>query len=129
MPLELGRTLLAKGQIERRAKRKAAAKASLGHALAIFEEIGAALWAEKTQAELARVALRHAAPDELTETERRVAELAASGLKNRQVAGELFLSPKTVEANLARVYRKLDIHSRAELGARLADRAREPEQT
>jgi DNA-binding CsgD family transcriptional regulator len=122
MPLELGRTLLVKGQIERRAKRKAAAKRSLEHALAIFEEIGARLWVDKSQAELARVGLRRAAPDELTETERRVAELAASGLKNHEVAAELFLSPKTVEANLARVYRKLAIHSRAELGARLVHR-------
>jgi DNA-binding CsgD family transcriptional regulator len=56
---------------------------------------------------------------DLTEGERRVAELAASGLTNRQVATRLFLSPKTVDANLGRVYRKLGIHSRAELGARL----------
>jgi DNA-binding CsgD family transcriptional regulator len=46
-----------------------------------------------------------------------VADLAASGLTNRQVAAQLFMSPKTVEANLARVYRKLGIRSRAELGA------------
>jgi DNA-binding CsgD family transcriptional regulator len=50
-----------------------------------------------------------------------VAELAASGLTNREVAIAAFISPKTVEANLARVYRKLDIRSRAELGARMAD--------
>jgi DNA-binding CsgD family transcriptional regulator len=129
MPLEFGRTLLVKGQIERRAKRKAAAKESLEHALGILEEVGAVLWAEKARAELARVGLRRAAPDELTETERRVAELAASGLKNREVAAELFLSPKTVEANLARVYRKLEIHSRAELGARLVGIGRESAQT
>jgi DNA-binding CsgD family transcriptional regulator len=120
MPFELGRTLLAKGQIERRGKHKAAAKESLGQALAIFEELGAPLWAEKARAELARVGLRRAASDDLTETERRVAELAASGLTNREVAAQLFMSPKTVEANLARAYRKLGIHSRAELGARLA---------
>lgn len=54
--------------------------------------------------------------DELTPTEQRVAGLAASGLTNREVAAELFLSPKTVEAYLARIYRKLDIRSRAELG-------------
>lgn len=56
---------------------------------------------------------------ELTATERRIAELAASGLTNRQVAEQSFMSPKTVEANLARVYRKLGIASRAELGARM----------
>ena len=54
---------------------------------------------------------------ELTATERRIAELAASGLTNRQVGERSFMSPKTVEANLARVYRKLGIASRAELGA------------
>lgn len=129
MPFELGRTLLTAGQVERRAKRKAAAKRSLERALAIFERLGAPLWAEKAQAELARVGLRHAPRDELTETERRVAELAASGLTNREVAAKLFVSPKTVEANLARAYRKLDIHSRAELGARLAGVGRAPAQT
>jgi DNA-binding NarL/FixJ family response regulator len=50
-----------------------------------------------------------------------VAELTASGLKNREVASRLLVSPKTVEATLARVYRKLGIHSRAELGSRLVD--------
>jgi DNA-binding CsgD family transcriptional regulator len=119
MPFELARTLLVKGRIERRAKRKAAAKESLEQALAIFERLPAPLWAEKARNELARVGLRRA-PDDLTETERRVAELAASGLTNREVAAQLFLSPKTVEANLARAYRKLGIRSRAELGARLA---------
>jgi DNA-binding CsgD family transcriptional regulator len=61
-------------------------------------------------------------PDELTATEARVAALAASGMTNREVAAAAFLSPKTVEANLSRVYRKLAIHSRAELGAWLAQR-------
>ena len=53
-------------------------------------------------------------------SERRVAELAATGLTNREVALAAFMSPKTVEANLSRVYRKLGITSRAELGARMA---------
>jgi DNA-binding NarL/FixJ family response regulator len=52
--------------------------------------------------------------------EQRVAELAARGLTNKEVAGTLVISPKTVEAHLARVYEKLGIASRAELGARLA---------
>ena len=54
-------------------------------------------------------------------------KLAASGLTNRQVAAALFISPKTVESNLARAYRKLDIRSRAELGAHVA--ANPPDQT
>jgi DNA-binding NarL/FixJ family response regulator len=56
----------------------------------------------------------------LTPSEQRVAELAASGMTNRDVAATLFISPKTVEHNLARAYRKLGIHSRAELGQRIS---------
>ena len=118
MPLELARTLLVRGEIARRGRRKRAARESLMRALAIFERLGAMLWAERARTDLARLGLR-AAPGELTESERRVAELAASGLTNRDVAAQLFISPKTVEANLSRAYRKLGIHSRAELGARL----------
>jgi hypothetical protein len=80
---------------ERRAKHKAAAKESFEPALAIFKQLGAPLWAEKARAELARIGLGRAAADELTETERRVAELAASGLTNREVAARLFMSPKS----------------------------------
>jgi len=119
MPFELGRTLLVRGQIERRLKQRAAAKGSLEAALGVFDRLHAPLWADKARAELARVGLRRS-PGELTEGERRVAELAASGLTNREVAARLYMSPKTVEANLARAYRKLGIHSRAQLGARLA---------
>jgi len=75
-----------------------------------------ALWAQRTRAELDRAAGRRTGGD-LTESEKPVADLAASGLTNRQVAAQLFMSPKTVEANLARVYSKLGIRSRAELGA------------
>jgi DNA-binding CsgD family transcriptional regulator len=79
------------------------------------------VWAQRARSELARLG-RVDDPDELTATEARVAALAASGLTNREVAAAAFLSPKTVEANLSRVYRKLAIHSRAELGAWLAQR-------
>jgi DNA-binding CsgD family transcriptional regulator len=70
------------------------------------------------------VPVRHGAPLELTPTEEQVAKLAAIGRTNREVAKELFISPKTVEANLARAYRKLGIASRAELGAVMAARKR-----
>ena len=83
-----------------------------------FEALGSPPWAQRARDEIARLGLRHRGPDELTESERRIAELAASGMTNRQVAEAAFVSPKTVEANLARVYRKLGIRSRAELGAR-----------
>ena len=67
--------------------------------------------------------IRRGAPETLTATEERVARLAAAGRTNREVAQALFIAPKTVEANLARVYRKLEITSRAELGARMVDYA------
>jgi DNA-binding CsgD family transcriptional regulator len=118
--IEVARTLLVAGQLARRQRKKRAAKDYLEQAYGLFERMGARLWAERAAAELGRVGLRPAAPDELTSSERQVAELTASGLKNREVAAQLFRSPKTVEATLARVYRKLEIHSRAELGARLA---------
>jgi DNA-binding NarL/FixJ family response regulator len=122
MPLELARTLLVRGQIHRRHKRKRAARDSLAQALELFERSGAVLWAARAREELGRVGLRPRGPRELTPAERRVAELAASGLTNQQVAAAAFLSAKTVEDNLTRVYRKLGIRSRAELGVRLAQR-------
>jgi DNA-binding CsgD family transcriptional regulator len=124
LPLELARSLLVQGQIERRLKRKRPARASLERALAVFDSLGAALWAERARAELARTGVRHADAGELTPTEARVAELAARGRTNRQIAEMVFLSPKTVEANLARVYRKLGVRSRAELGRAIAERER-----
>jgi DNA-binding CsgD family transcriptional regulator len=121
MPFELARTLLVDGVIERRLRRRARAKASFEQALAIFEDLGAALCAGQARAELDRVGLRRAADGALTEIERRVAELAAEGRTNRDVAAAVCISPKTVEANLARAYRKLGITSRAQLGARMAN--------
>jgi DNA-binding CsgD family transcriptional regulator len=119
LPFDLACTLLVRGRLHRRAKQRRAAAEALRAALERFEQLGAPSWIERTRAELDRVGLRRA-PDELTATERRVAELAASGLTNREVASKAFMSPKTVQANLARVYRKLGISSRAELGARMS---------
>lgn len=121
-PFELGRTLLAKGTIERRAKQRAAARESLRRALELFDALGAPLWAERAAAELARVAGRPIAGGGLTETERRIAELAAEGLANREIAARLFVTVRTVEANLTRVYAKLGVRSRAALASRLVHR-------
>jgi DNA-binding NarL/FixJ family response regulator len=97
----------------------------LRDALAAFEQLGTELWANRARAALA--GRRTKAParqrDALTVAERQVAELAASGMTNRDMAAKLFISSKTVEANLARVYRKLSIGSRAELGERLGKTA------
>ena len=122
LTIESARTLLVAGQIERRQRRKTVAAGHLRRAQEAFEQMGAALWAERARTELARVGLRRFAPAQLTSSEQRVAELAAAGRTNREVAAQLFISPKTVEANLARIYRKLGVRSRAELGAQLATR-------
>jgi DNA-binding CsgD family transcriptional regulator len=117
-PFDLARTLLSLGRLQRRRKQRKVARESFGRALETFEELGAPLWVEKARAELERTHLREA-PSELTPSEEQMARLAASGLKNREIAERLFVSPKTVEANLARAYRKLGVRSRAELGAAL----------
>jgi DNA-binding CsgD family transcriptional regulator len=122
-PFELARTYLAQGSIERRAKQKADARAALRHAEAIFDDLGARLWLERTQRELARTGVSRSLDRHLTPTERRVAELAATGAHNKEIAGALFVSVKTVEANLSRVYAKLGIRSRVELASGLANRA------
>jgi DNA-binding NarL/FixJ family response regulator len=122
LPFELARSLLIEGQIQRRAKHKRAAKEGLAEALTIFKQLGSPDWADRARSELGRIGLRPGPRSELTTTERQVAELAGAGHTNREVAQLLFMSPKTVEANLSRIYRKLEIHSRAELGARMAGR-------
>ncbi len=122
LPFELGRTFLVRGAVQRRAKRKREARDTLTQALEIFEGLGAAAWAERTRAELARIGGRAASSLDLTPTEARVAELVAAGGTNREVADALFVSVHTVEANLKRIYRKLGIRSRTELASTLPSR-------
>lgn len=104
-PFERGRTLLAQGTIERRAKRRAAAREGLTAALSLFDALGAGLWAGQAAAELARIPGRGRASGELTETERHVAD----ALSNKEVATRLFVSVRAVEANLSKVYAKLGV--------------------
>jgi DNA-binding NarL/FixJ family response regulator len=120
MPFERARTLLVLGQVHRRAKRKRLAKEALTAALDIFENVHSELWAERTRTELQRVATRQA-PATLTPTERQIAQLAADGLTNKLIAARMFVSAKTVEANLSRVYRKLGISARTQLGRALTE--------
>ena len=117
-PLERGRTLLCLGMVRRQAQQKKASRQALEQALSIFEELGARLWAEKARAELRRISGRAPASDELTESERRVAQLAAGGRTNKEIAAELYMGVSTVEAHLSHVYRKLGVR-RAELARRL----------
>jgi len=118
-PLELGRALLSAGSVERRLHRKRAARERLERALELFEGLGATLWAGRARSEIARIGGRGAAiGNELTEMERKIAELVCGGHSNKEVATTLQISPKTVEWNLSKIYRKLGVHSRGELAAR-----------
>ena len=123
LPFELGWTLLVKGRLQRRARRKRQASETLEAARDLFVSLRAPGFAERAEGELARMGM-HRAGAALTPTELRIALLAADGSTNREIARAAFISPKTVEANLARVYRKLGIRSRAELGAHMANQPR-----
>ena len=125
MPFERARTLLVLGRLQRRLGKRRVARSTLEEALRTFEKIGTTLWADKARGELRRLGTHPERTAELTPTEQRIAELTARGLTNRAVAAALLISPKTVEANLARIYQKFEIRSRAELGRRMAD-ARRP---
>jgi DNA-binding CsgD family transcriptional regulator/DNA polymerase III delta prime subunit len=118
-PFERARTLLALGQAHRQARKRRASREALEQALAIFERLEARLWALRARSELQRISGRRAGSQQLTETEQRVASLAAQGLSNKEIAAALFMSVHTVEAHLTRVYRKLGIRSRAALAHRL----------
>jgi DNA-binding CsgD family transcriptional regulator len=118
-PFELGKTLLVLGRARRRANRRKAARETLQNALQTFETLGAALWAEKVRAELARIGGRAPSEGRLTPVEERVAALVAEGRTNREVAAALHLSDRTVEGHLSRVYVKLGVRSRVELARAL----------
>jgi DNA-binding CsgD family transcriptional regulator/tetratricopeptide (TPR) repeat protein len=115
MPFERARTQLLLGQLQRRQRQREASAATLRAALHTFNDLGTALWADRAKAELARGTPGRQRSNGLTPSERRVAELAVSGMTNRDIAAALFISPKTVEVNLSRIYRKLKVRSRLEL--------------
>jgi DNA-binding NarL/FixJ family response regulator len=120
MPFERARTLLVRGQVQRRAGRRRAAREDVGAALAVFRSLGAGAWASRATEELGRIGGRTAGGSALTVSERVVAELAAAGRSNREIAAELVVSVRTVESQLSAAYRKLDIQSRGQLPAALA---------
>jgi DNA-binding CsgD family transcriptional regulator len=121
-PFEEARTRLCYGERLRRAKRQRDARAQLGHALQGFEKTGAAIFAERTRDELALLGDRPRRPvgDALSPQELQVASLVAQGMRNREVAARLFLSPKTIETHLAHVFRKMRVKSRTELAVTLS---------
>ena len=119
-PFEAARSRLALGQVYRRAGYKGMANEALNTAASAFADLGIPRWAERARDEAGRVGL-HPTTTTLTETERRVAVLVGSGRSNQETADELFVSVKTVEANLTRIYRKLSLRSRTELAHRLTE--------
>ena len=126
LPFERARTLLAMGQVLRRRREKREARLVLEQALTEFDRLGARVWAERARAELARVP-SHPSAAALSTTENEIARLAAEGLTNKQIADRAFVSPKTVEANMTRIYGKLGIRSRAELGRAMVEMERTAE--
>jgi DNA-binding CsgD family transcriptional regulator len=125
LDFETARTALVLGQVQRRRRRRAAARASFERAEALFGALGATLWTERAARERERLDPAAAADPSLTPAEERTAALAASGLTNREIAAQVFVSEKTVEVTLTRVYRKLGIRSRAQLGGWAVANARE----
>jgi DNA-binding CsgD family transcriptional regulator len=124
LPFELARTELCWGERQRRAGLRRSARAHLGRALAMFEELGAVPWADRTQAELSAAGQRRPATSpgplaELTPHERQVVSVVAGGASNEEASAELFLSVKTIEKHLTSAYRKLGVRSRSQLAALL----------
>jgi DNA-binding CsgD family transcriptional regulator len=118
-PFERARTLLALGTVQRRAQHRRIARETLEEAAGIFERLGARAWLEKARSELRRIGGRTAPGDELTPSERRIAELVAEGKTNKEVAAFLVVADRTVESTLTQIYRKLNVRSRTELARRL----------
>jgi DNA-binding CsgD family transcriptional regulator/tetratricopeptide (TPR) repeat protein len=124
-PFDRARTELCYGERLRRARRRCDARIQLRAALTTFERLGARPWAERAAAELRATgetirSSDEARSDELTPQELEIARLVGGGATNREAATALYLSPKTIEAHLSRIYRKLRVRSRTELARRLA---------
>lgn len=118
MPFELARTLLVQGTIERRARRRQAARDSLDRALTIFDQLGSPLWAAKARRELSKITTRPSV-HRLTETENRVATLVTQGLTNREIASAMFVTENTVQTHVRHIFQKFGVRSRTELAAQL----------
>lgn len=124
MPFERARTLFLRGRAKRALGLRRDARADLDEAWVVFHRLGAAAWEARALDEGRRIPGRTAGGPDLTAAERAVAELAAAGRSNREIAAELVLSVRTVESQLSAVYRKLELRSRAGLAAALATTGR-----
>ncbi|MDH6541342.1 DNA-binding CsgD family transcriptional regulator [Streptomyces sp. SPB4] len=119
LPLEQGRTLLALARVERRRRRRAPARAALSAAAEVFAGAGATPWLGLARETPPETAAPHPGVAALTEGEAKLALLVGGGASNQEAAAKLFLSVKTVEARLTRIYQKLDVRSRAQLATAL----------
>jgi DNA-binding NarL/FixJ family response regulator len=117
MPFERARTLLAFGERLRRAKQRAEAREPLTAALDAFERLGARPWATRAANELRATGIHRERPGaaRLTAQQRQIAQLAATGLSNKEIGERLFLSARTVGYHLYQIFPKLGITSRAAL--------------
>lgn len=118
LPAESARSALAAGRLARRAGERTLAREWLERAVELLEPRGCVGFLAQARDEMSRLGGRQVNDSTLTEAEYRVAELAAEGLTNPEIAAAAYLSVKTVEAHLSRVYRKLGVRSRSELAAR-----------
>ena len=121
-PVEQGRTLLVLGAVQRRLKQRRVARETLGKAAGVLEGAQAAVWAARAREELTRISGRPPGAGELTATELRVAELIAQGMSNRAAAAELFVTVRTIESTLTKIYAKLGVQSRTQLASHLRGR-------
>ncbi len=123
LPLERGRALIALARVERRRRRRSPAQNALHTAAVVFERAGALPWLALAAETPSRTAepdpARGGAPSALTDAELRLAQLVREGASNQEAAAKLYLSVKTVEARLTRIYQKLDVRSRAQLATAL----------
>ncbi|MEP7021636.1 MAG: LuxR C-terminal-related transcriptional regulator [Pseudonocardiales bacterium] len=115
MPFEEARTRQLFGSALRKAGRRSDAKRELSAALAVFNRLDAPVQAELALTEVASIGGKTSAAGELTAMEHRIATLVGAGQTSREVAGAMFISVRTVDSHLGRVYRKLGLRSRTEL--------------
>ena len=119
-PFDLARTRLLYGEFLRRRRRPGQAREHLRAATEGFERLGCPLWADRARAELRAAGETAGEPhgeafDQLSPQEMQIIRMVGEGMSNREVAGQLFLSPRTVEYHLYKAYPKLGVSSRSEL--------------